>query len=229
VSWDPVENRYKALESFAMYERSNFITEVYRNALAKEVKTLGYEIEKAVHGWEIKGVDKKFIDLYSKRTASINEAIKVREKKLGRKLTNNEISHISHQTREAKNKSITYDKILDQQWEQLTLKEKKDLVYLMEMTKLKTKEIVPEKPRERLYIPIYERPHNVAIDKAVLHVFERRSVVKDFELLTEALKLNSGNLNIPELREILVAQVVKEKEMEKGRSKSKGMEMDFGP
>lgn len=202
VSWDPVENRFKALESFAMYERSKFITEVYRNELAKEVRSLGYEIEKAVHGWEIKGVDKSILALFSKRTASINEAIKVREKKIGRKLTNNEISHISHQTRAAKNKSLTYDKILDQQWEQLSLKEKKELCYKMEMAKEKSKNKVPEPTKENGY-PFVTNPHKEAIKKAVDKVFERKSVAKDFELVTEAIKTDYGNLKVTDLHDYL--------------------------
>jgi len=41
----------------------------YRNELAREVRALGYEIERVKHGWEIKGVSKTIQELFSKRSA----------------------------------------------------------------------------------------------------------------------------------------------------------------
>lgn len=45
LTYDGTEGRWKALQASGIYQRSAYLTEVYRNALAREVRTLGYEIE----------------------------------------------------------------------------------------------------------------------------------------------------------------------------------------
>ncbi|MFP5277373.1 MAG: MobF family relaxase [Acidobacteriota bacterium] len=45
LSYDGVEGRWKALQASGLYERRAYLTEVYRNALANEVRGLGYDIE----------------------------------------------------------------------------------------------------------------------------------------------------------------------------------------
>jgi conjugative relaxase-like TrwC/TraI family protein len=45
LTYDRVEARWKALQASGIYERRAYLTEVYRNALAREVLRLGYEIE----------------------------------------------------------------------------------------------------------------------------------------------------------------------------------------
>ena len=62
LTYDGVEGRWKALQASGLYERRAYLTEVYRNALAREVYGLGYEIESRRdskgrdHGFEIRGV-----------------------------------------------------------------------------------------------------------------------------------------------------------------------------
>ena len=62
LTYDGVEGRWKALQASGLYERRAYLTEVYRNALAREVRGLGYEIEPRRdskgkdHGFEIRGV-----------------------------------------------------------------------------------------------------------------------------------------------------------------------------
>jgi conjugative relaxase-like TrwC/TraI family protein len=45
LTYDGAEGRRKALQASAIYERRAYLTEVYRNSLAREVRSLGYEIE----------------------------------------------------------------------------------------------------------------------------------------------------------------------------------------
>src|SRR5579862_6861739 len=62
LTYDGTEGRWKALQASEIYERRAYLTEVYRNALAREVRTLGYEIEHRRDrrgrdaGFEIRGV-----------------------------------------------------------------------------------------------------------------------------------------------------------------------------
>jgi conjugative relaxase-like TrwC/TraI family protein len=45
LTYDGIEGRWKALQASGLYERRAYLTEVCRNALAHEVRSLGYEIE----------------------------------------------------------------------------------------------------------------------------------------------------------------------------------------
>ena len=62
LSFDGAEGRWKALQASDIYERRAYLTEVYRNALAREVRALGYQIDNRRDskgrdsGFEIRGV-----------------------------------------------------------------------------------------------------------------------------------------------------------------------------
>ena len=45
LSFDGAEGRWKALQASDIYERRAYLTEVYRNVLAREVRALGYEVD----------------------------------------------------------------------------------------------------------------------------------------------------------------------------------------
>src|SRR5437016_2814543 len=45
LTFDQEEQRWKALQATPFYQQRGLITEIYRNALAREVQELGYEIE----------------------------------------------------------------------------------------------------------------------------------------------------------------------------------------
>ena len=45
LTYDGTEGRWKALQASGLYERRSYLTEVYRNVLAREVRALGYEVE----------------------------------------------------------------------------------------------------------------------------------------------------------------------------------------
>jgi len=81
LTYDGVEGRWKALQASGLYERRAYLTEVYRNALAREVYSLGYEIEQRRdskgrdHGFEIRGVSDVLLEKYSVRSAQRDAAI----------------------------------------------------------------------------------------------------------------------------------------------------------
>ena len=89
------------------YERRGYLTEVYRNALAREVKALGYEIENRWddqgndQSFEIKGVSPELCDKFSKRSQQRDEAIAAFIRKRGRKPSDNEIAVFVRETRHA--------------------------------------------------------------------------------------------------------------------------------
>ena len=64
---DGAEGCWKALQASDIYEQRAYLTEVYRNVLAREVRSLGYEIDdrrgaKGKNlGFEIKGVSDELL------------------------------------------------------------------------------------------------------------------------------------------------------------------------
>jgi conjugative relaxase-like TrwC/TraI family protein len=75
LTYDGVEDRWKALQASGLSGRRTYLTEVYRNALAQEVRALGYKIDQRRDprgrdlGFEIRGVADVLLDRYSQRSA----------------------------------------------------------------------------------------------------------------------------------------------------------------
>src|SRR5580692_8053224 len=71
LTFDGTEGRWKALQASDIYERRAYLSDVYRNALAREVRALGYEIESKRDtkgrdtGFEIRGFPKELLAKFS--------------------------------------------------------------------------------------------------------------------------------------------------------------------
>jgi TrwC relaxase len=71
AAFQVITEGWKALQASGLYERRSYLTEVYRNALAREVRALGYEVENRHDvrgrdkGFEIAGFSKDLLDKYS--------------------------------------------------------------------------------------------------------------------------------------------------------------------
>jgi conjugative relaxase-like TrwC/TraI family protein len=78
ATFDPVENRWKALHPAGMYRAHRYATNLYRHELAKGLRALGYEIDNQAKGFEIKGVPRSVIDRFSKRHQQIDEETRER-------------------------------------------------------------------------------------------------------------------------------------------------------
>jgi conjugative relaxase-like TrwC/TraI family protein len=76
LTYDGVEGRWKALQASDLYQRRAYLTEVYRNSLVHEVRSLGYEIDPKRdsrgrdYGFEIRGISDSLLERYSQRSGS---------------------------------------------------------------------------------------------------------------------------------------------------------------
>ena len=120
ATFDKEERCWKALEARGMYDAIRYGTAVYRNELAKRVQQIGYRIVPAKHGFEIEGVSDEMLKRFSKRAQQRDAVVKEMEEKLGRKLSNNEISHAVHQSRAKKIKGISTAEVRERQLSQLS-------------------------------------------------------------------------------------------------------------
>jgi conjugative relaxase-like TrwC/TraI family protein len=188
ATFDETEKCWKALQAGGMYDAIRYGTAVYRNELAKRVQQIGYRIRPAKHGFEIEGVSDAVLKRFSKRSQQRDAVVRELEQKLGRKLSNNAIALAVHQSRAKKIKGVSTTEVREQQLAQLQPDE------LQALQKLTTT-VQPVRQVRRF------EPENQALNYAVAHVFERKSVVPEHELLGVALAQHPGELDLPALKE----------------------------
>ena len=188
ATFDDSERCWKALQAGGMYDAIRYGTAVYRNELAKRVQQIGYGIQPAKHGFEIEGVSDEVLKRFSKRAQQRDQAVLEMEQKLGRKLSNDEISHVVHQSRAKKLKGISTAEVRERQLAQLQPDE------LQALQKLSAA------------VQRTGQPHIAGLEKqtlnhAIAHVFERKSVVPEHELLTTALAHRQGEVDLGNLKQ----------------------------
>jgi len=195
LTYDGVEGRWKALQASGLYERRAYLTEVYRNALAQEVRGLGYDIEPRRDsrgrdlGFEICGVSDELRERYSQRSAQRDAAITEFTNEHGRKPTDNEVAVLVRESRADKLTEISTEQVRQHQKARLSPEESLSLDGLrgasLEQSRIGSCELSPAADSLR---------------HAKDHLFERRSVVYDHELLTEALRYSRGRVDLGQLR-----------------------------
>jgi conjugative relaxase-like TrwC/TraI family protein len=197
LTYDGREGRWKALQASGIYERRAYLTEVYRNSLACQVRQLGYEIESRQSGrgldcgFEIRGISDDLIAKYSRRSKQRDEAIKRFIADTGRNPTDNEVAVLVRETRAAKLIRISSAEVHAHQRERLTSEEGRHLAELRSAWQKET--IMPQFPAPSL---IYAQEH----------IFERVSVCLDHEMLAEALRHSRGHISHDDLKASLSMQ-----------------------
>jgi conjugative relaxase-like TrwC/TraI family protein len=181
--------RLLALESSAIFERTKFLTEVYRNALAREIHWLGYAIERRDHGFELAGVAPELLARFSKRAQQRDAALAVREAELGRELTRDEIAVLVRENREKKRYELTPAEVRQRQIAQVSDDELAQLRGLRQSGR----------PRGVKYTVTPGQ----ALIRAVEHVFERQTVVPLYELTSEIIRQSYGQYSLRDLNETI--------------------------
>jgi len=187
ATFDETEKCWKALEARGMYDAIRYGTAVYRNELAKRVQQIGYRIQPAKNGFQIEGVSDGVLQQFSKRAQQRDAVVKEMEEKLGRKLSNNEISHAVHQSRAKKVKGISTAEVRERQLSQLSADDRQSLQALRASA-------------HSTRLPQIALVENQALNHAVAHVFERKSVAPEHELLSLALSHRLGAVDLNHLK-----------------------------
>lgn len=194
LSFDETEGRWKALQSSGIYERRAYLTEVYRNALAQQIRALGYEIDNRRDkkgrdaGFEIRGISDELLAKFSQRSLQRDTAIQqfIREK--GREPTDNEVAVLVRETRADKLIEISTGEVRKRQQARLTRADKQLMMGLRAEGK-------PQ--RGKLDSAA------AALGYAKEHIFERVSVTGDHDLMTEALRHGRGRIDHQELKDCI--------------------------
>lgn len=186
ATFDLVENRWKALQVEGMFRAQKFAENFYYHELSKGLRALGYELEPTARDFEIKDVPRETVARFSKRHQQIDAETK---RRLARESLHGNLNAVRRQVAEAqrqrKVKDSTADRLRPLWSEQLSRAETKALAQLPS--------------REVAHAPKVDP--SAAVAWADERLFERRSVVHDFELMAEALARGRGeNFGIADLR-----------------------------
>jgi conjugative relaxase-like TrwC/TraI family protein len=193
ATFDAAESRWKALQVEAMYKAQNFATNYYRHELSKGLRSLGYEIENHPRGFEIKGVPESLISRFSKRRKQIDletcKRIEAGERPSNLKDLREEIAHGK---RRQKPKETTAERLRPEWRSQLQPDEMAALAKLSAVSATQT--------------GVSAKADVTAILAwADEHLFERRSVVAEHELLASALERGRGeSFDLAELHAAIV-------------------------
>ena len=141
-----------------------------------------------ITGFEIEGVSDSLCERFSKRREEIERQIEKFEEKHGRKPTVKEIALITRETRPAELREIATAEVLALQRSQLSPEEWTQLQALRARS-------------ERQTVPIQTGQERDALRASIAHLFERQSVLREHEILAEALNQSLGSLDLGELKQ----------------------------
>lgn len=187
ATFDPVEHQWKALEAAELFRAQKMAEQCYFHELCRGLRKLGYAIEPTARNFEIKGVPESVLARFSKRRAQIDAEAK---RQLARQTKGEPLpavrARVARESRPRKVADSTADRLRGYWLEQLTKPEKKALEAL---------------PRESIPAPADVAALLAWADE---HVFERKAVATEYEVLAAALAHGRGlNFDPRALRDAL--------------------------
>jgi hypothetical protein len=166
---------------------------VYQNEMARAVRELGYGVRQArqnseVTGFEIEGVSDALCERFSKQREEIEREIEKFEVRQARKPTIREIALITRETRRAELREIATAEVLASQRSQLSPEEWNQLQAVRAQAEGRTAKVKQA-----------GHEHD-ALRASVASLFERQSVLREHEVLAEALNQSLAHLDLEALK-----------------------------
>lgn len=179
-SYDPIENRFKAIQIGDLKRDAPYFEAAFHARLAQRLATLGYPIERTAKGWEIAGISRATIEKFSQRTLEIERVAKEKG------ITNPKLkAELGAKTRKSKRTGIDRA-ALEQHWnEQLTAEEKHAIQSVKQHKS--SQRVTPEE----------------ALRHATQLGFERHSVVSTKRLAAYALKFGVGHVTVEDIQQAM--------------------------
>lgn len=194
ATFDPVENRWKALENYELLRARKFAENAYYHELTRELRGFGYRIRNQARGdFEIVGVSDNLCQRFSKRDAQIDKAL---AKLLADKpeLAGTNIAELraglATQERTRKRKELSRDELRTLWNAQLSSDEMRIFGQLVNPDGIESEE-------NRVRITVLE-----AVQWAEEHLFDRNAVVLECQIWLHALEHARGeDFSLAQLRE----------------------------
>lgn len=173
--------RWTAVDLSAIVRDSGYYEAIFQSRLAGKMVELGYPVERSERDFEIAGVDRGTIELFSRRTDHIEKVAAEHG------ITSPETKgQLGAKTREKKSQSVPSEE-LPKLWQDRLSDEQEDYFH-----RLSQRAIVADQPKVDAA---------AAVDFATSHVFERDSVVRERELLRQALLHGIGQTSVEQIHQ----------------------------
>ena len=193
ATFDPVENRWKALENFELLRARKFAENIYYHALARDLRSFGYQIRNQSRGdFQVEGISEDLCERFSKRHAQIDAALEqllADQPELSGTNLKELRAQLATERRARKQKDFSRDELRTLWNAQLTQSERESLTRILK---------IPERDvKNETRVSVGE-----AVQWAEDHLFDRNSVVLECQVWQEALGRARGeNFSIEELKE----------------------------
>jgi conjugative relaxase-like TrwC/TraI family protein len=179
ATWDQEQSRWMALQHAEMMRASPYLRQAFYRELAGRLHQLGYEpYDLNSKGFSIRGVE-HLRERFSKRTRQIERLAETFAEKQGRRPTKREIDVIVRESRDTKMAAITTSEVRARQRAELSGGE----IHALDA-------LVAAAARQPTREMISQGEASVILNAAIRHVYERRSVAREGEVLSAALELN---------------------------------------
>ena len=175
TTWDDKEHAWKAGQFRDLKRDAPYFEAMFHSRFARRLADLGLPIERTSKGWEIAGMPASLLDKFSRRTALIEET--ARKKGID---DPHEKAELGAKTRSRKVKDLSLPELQAEWRGRMSDRELGVLAQL-------------EKTIGRRGLPPDEVAAKQAMNYAIAHEFERRSVVPERHLLATALKRAVGS------------------------------------
>ena len=180
ATWDDEERHWKAGQFRGLKADAPYFQAAFRVRLAGKLQDLGFAIERKRDDFELAGVPAPVLKRYSRRTKEID----AKAAELG--ITDPRAKdQLGAATREKKDHTLTWAE-LQKVWAGRLTPSERDA-----FAKAQHREVRATRP---------VRGEKFAVDYALDHVFARKSVATERELVTEALKRGLGSVSVEGVR-----------------------------
>jgi conjugative relaxase-like TrwC/TraI family protein len=195
VTWDHERSKWMALQHAEMMRASPYLRQAFYRELAGRLRGLGYEpYEMTTTGFSIRGVE-HLRERFSKRAREVKALTEAFSVKKGRRATKREIEVLVRESRAKKMSEVSTPEVRARQRAELTADEAHRLDTLVRQAMVQ--------PPPRVEISVSQEQAVRVLDSALRHVFERRSVAREGEVLSAALELHPTMSDWRALRRVL--------------------------
>jgi hypothetical protein len=191
ATFDPVENRWKALQNYELLRARKFAENAYYHELARELRTFGYQIRNRARGdFQVEGVSDELCERFSKRRAEIDKAlarllVEKPELVAGDVMATRRLLATAERAR--KQQDLSRAELLTLWESQLTREERQDFSRLRDQS--------TQSPSDEKRLSLAD-----AMQWAEEHLFDRNSVVLECQLWQDALgRARSETFSLSEL------------------------------
>lgn len=193
ATWDEERGEWMALQQAEMLRASGYLRQVLYRELAGRLRQLGYETyDMTSIGFSIRGVE-HLRERFSKRTRQIQQLAEEFTRQKGRRPTKREIEVLVRESRANKLTEVSTPEVRARQLAELNDTERDALDRLVKNARNRRREGETVSVGQTLTV----------LTAALRHVYERRSVVREGEVLSAALELHPEFYRWRELREAL--------------------------